>query len=199
MKTTVIAPIDGYVLSTAAIDGANTIYVVWVDCLFEKQCIPQGGEGDALLRPADQQEDLVMSTSSDGRHWSQPRFIPADPLGGNLEHIVTGLGIDPNTWGSNAHLALTFYYYPANCPGDCPFSVGFVSSEDGGQHWTPKIQIAGPMNLSWLPKGRNKVGDYISTVFSNGLAFPIFSIADQPAANGQLSEAIYTINGGLDV
>ncbi len=198
-KTTIIAPINGYVLSTAGIDGANTIYVVWVDCRFEKQCVPQGGEGDALLRPADQQADLIMSTSADGLHWTKPQFIPADPLGSGVEHLITGLAVDPNTWGNDAHLALTFYYHPVNCPADCPYSVGFISSTDGGKHWTPKIQLGDPMNLSWLPAGRNKVGDYISTVFCNGKAFPIFSIADQPLAKGQLSEAMYTITGGLDV
>jgi BNR repeat-like domain len=198
-KTTIIAPVNGYVLSTAAIDGANTIYVVWVDCRFEKQCTPQGGEGDALARPADQETDLVMSTSADGLHWSKPQLIPADAVGSGVEHLVTGLGVDPNTWGSAAHLALTFYYFPVNCPGDCPYSVGFVSSADGGKHWTPRIELGDAMNLSWLPAGRNKVGDYISTVFSNGLAYPFFSLAGQPGAPGQLSEAIYTITGGLGV
>ncbi|HEV2583039.1 MAG TPA: sialidase family protein [Ktedonobacteraceae bacterium] len=197
-KTTIIAPVNGYVLATAAIDGANTIYVVWADCRFEKQCVSQGGSSDTTP-PAGQQDDLVMSTSSDGRHWSAPRLIPADPLGSGVEHTITGLGVDPNTWGSSAHLALTFYYHSINCPSDCPYSVGFTSSEDGGKHWTPKIQIAGPMNTSWLPTGRNKVGDYISTVICNGLAFPFFSSADQPDANGPLSETIDTITGGLNV
>jgi len=54
------------------------------------------------------------------------------------------------------------------------------------------------MSLSWLSQGRNKVGDYISTSFCNGLAFPIFSIATAPE-NGYLKETIYTISGGLIV
>jgi hypothetical protein len=69
---------------------------------------------------------------------------------------------------------------------------------DGGNHWTKEIQLAGPMNLSWLPKGRNNVGDYISTSFLNGNAFPVFSIAFAPV-DGHLSEALYTITGGLEV
>lgn len=199
-KSSIIAPISGYVFSTAAIDGLNTIYVVWVDCKFEKQCTGQGSAGDAVVQPATQpQNDLVMSTSTDGTHWSAPRFIPADPPGSGINHLVTGLAVDPNTWGSAAHLALTFYYAPVNCSSDCPYSAGFVSSEDGGQHWNAKIQLGDSMNLSWLPVGRNKVGDYISTVFCNGLAYPFFSIAVQPTSNGQLSEAIYTITGGLNV
>ena len=73
-----------------------------------------------------------------------------------------------------------------------------MSSTDGGAHWTHKTTLAGPMDLSWLPIGRNKVGDYISTSFCNRLAFPVFSIAFAPA-RGQLNEAMYTINGGLSV
>ena len=198
-KTNIISPINGSVLVTAGIDGQNTIYAVWVDCRFEKQCIPQGGEGDALMRPAAQERDLVMSTSTDGRHWTSPQFIPADPLESGVAHVITGLGVDPNTWGSSAHLALSFYSVSLKCSGDCPYTLGFVSSVDGGKHWTPKIQLADPMNLSWLPAGRNKVGDYITTVFCNGHAYPFFSLAAQPSANGKLSEAMYTITGGLDV
>jgi len=198
-KTVVISHISNYVLSTAAIDGADTIYVVWVDCKFEKQCVNQGGGEDARLQPAEQQNDLVMSTSTDGIHWSAPRLIPADTLGGGTTHVITGLGVDHNTWGSTAHLALTYYSYPINCGNACEYSVGFVSSEDGGQHWTPSIQLAGPMNVSWLPTGRNKLGDYISTVFSDGLAYPFFSLANQQGNNGQIDESINTISGGLNV
>ncbi len=201
-KTVVISPVHNYVLSTAAIDGADTIYVVWVDCMFEKQCINQGGGEDARLQPAnpaDQQNDLVMSTSTDGVHWSAPRLIPADPLAGGTTHAITGLGIDHNTWGSAAHLALTYYYYPTNCGSSCSYSVGFISSEDGGRHWTTSITLAGPISVAWLPTGRNKLGDYISTVFSNGLAYPFFSIADQPDTSGKMDESIATISGGLNV
>jgi hypothetical protein len=207
-KTIEISPVSGYVLSTAAIDGADTVYVVWVDCMFEKQCVNQGGGEDARLLPAnpadpadpaDQQNDLVMSTSADGIHWSAPRLIPADPLGSGTTHAITGLGIDPNTWGGTAHLALTYYYYPANCGNSCNYSVGFVSSEDAGRHWTASISLTDPISVSWLPTGRNKLGDYISTVFSNGLAYPFFSIADQPDASGHMDESIATISGGLNV
>ena len=71
-----------------------------------------------------------------------------------------------------------------------------LTTSDGGAHWTDKVTLAGPMDLSWLPQGRNKVGDYISTVFCNGVAFPVFSIASEPDSV-HLNEAIYTVNGGL--
>ena len=198
-KSTLIANINGNVLPSAQIDGAGKVYLVWIDCQFEKNCNATGGGADAMmLGNAAQEDDLVMATSTDGIHWTRPQLIPTDPPGSGIDHLIPGIGVDRNTAGAKARLALAYYYYPANCDSACPYSVGFVSSNDGGAHWTPKITLAGPMDLSWLPVGRNKVGDYISTSFCNGLAFPVFSIAFPPN-QGNLNEAMYTISGGLSV
>lgn len=198
-KTTLIANINGNVLPSAQIDGAGKVYLVWIDCQFEKNCNATGGGEDARMLSNDAQEDdLVMSTSTDGLYWTRPQLILTDPLGSGVDHLIPGIGVDPNTSGATAHLGLTFYFHPASCDSACPYSVGFVSSTDGGAHWTEKITLAGPMDLSWLPTGRNKVGDYISTVFCNGVAFPVFSIALAPDS-GRLNEAIFTVNGGLTV
>ena len=198
-KTTLIANSNGNVLPSAQIDGAGKVYLVWIDCQFEKNCNASGGGEDARTLSNDAREDdLVMSTSLDGLHWTRPQLISVDPLGSGIDHLIPGIGVDHSTSGAKAHLALAFYSHPASCDSACPYSVGFVSSTDGGAHWSEKITLAGPMDLSWLPAGRNKVGDYISTVFCNGLAFPVFSIAQAPVSGG-LSEAIYTISGGLTV
>src|SRR6266566_1783318 len=198
-STVVVAKITGSVLPTAEIDATGKVYLVWVDCQFEKGCNAKGGGEDALQYNGNQgEDDLVMSTSIDGVNWSPVQLIPIDPLGSGIGHLVPGLGVDKHSSGNTAHLALTFYYHPTTCASNCQYSVGFVSSIDGGAHWTQKIQLAGPMSLSWLPQGRNKVGDYISTSFCDGLAFPVFSIAAAPTA-GHFNEAMYTITGGLNV
>ena len=198
-STVVAAKITGSVLPTADIDATGKVYLVWVDCQFEKSCNAKGGGEDAALYKASQgEDDLVMSTSSDGINWSPVQLIPIDPLGSGLDHVVPGLGVDKHTSCKTAHLALTYYYHATNCDSNCEYYTGFVSSADGGVHWTQKIQLAGPMPLSWLSQGRNKVGDYISTSFCNGLAFPVFSIATAPDS-GHLKEEIYTITGGLIV
>jgi hypothetical protein len=198
-KTTLIANINGNVLPSAQIDGAGKVYLVWIDCQFEKNCNATGGGEDAQMLPGDAREDdLVMSTSTDGLHWTRPQLIPTDALGSGIDHLIPGIGVDRSTSGAKAHLALAFYFHPANCDSSCPYSVGFVSSTDGGAHWTDKVTLAGPMDLSWLPTGRNKVGDYISTVFCDGVAYPFFSIALPPNQN-TLNEAIFTVDGGLTV
>ncbi len=209
--TTLVASINGNVLPTAQMDRAGKVYLVWTDCQFERNCkATSGGEDDDLhdaagsgtdaVPPAagPRENDLVMSTSTDGLHWTPPQFIPIDPLGNGITHFIPGIGVDRGTAGASAHLGLAFYYHPVNCDITCPYSVGFVSSSDGGAHWTHKMKLAGPMNVSWLPAGRNKVGDYISTSFCNGRAFPVFSIAFAPA-HGHLNEAMYTIKGGVPV
>ena len=198
-STIEVSKITGSVLPTAGMDAAGKVYLVWVDCQFEKGCSSKGGGEDSILNKASQSEDdLVMSTSEDGIHWSQAQLIPIDPLGSGIDHIVPGLGVDKHFSGKTAHLGLTYYYHATNCDSNCQYYIGFVSSTDAGIHWSQKIQLAGPMSLSWLSQGRNKVGDYISTSFCNGLAFPIFSIATAPDS-GYLKEAIYTITGGLSV
>jgi hypothetical protein len=194
-----VTKITGSVLPTAGIDAAGKVYLVWVDCQFEKGCSGKGGGEDAILNNSSQgEDDLVMSTSEDGIHWSPVQFIPIDPLGSGIDHIVPGLGVDKHTSGKTAHLALTYYYHGTNCASNCQYYTGFISSTNAGTHWDQPVQLAGPMPLSWLSQGRNKVGDYISTSFCNGLAFPFFSIATVPKG-GNLKEAMYTISGGLIV
>ena len=195
-STIQVAKITGSVLPSAGIDAAGKVYLVWVDCQFEKGCSGKGGEDLIQYNVSQGEDDLVMSTSDDGIHWSPVQLIPIDPLGSGIDHIVPGLGVDKHTSGKNTHLALTYYYHTTNCVTNCQYYTGFVSSTDAGTHWTHAIQLAGPMSLSWLSQGRNKVGDYISTSFCHGLAFPIFSIASAPEG-GYLKEAIYSISGGL--
>jgi hypothetical protein len=133
--------------------------------------------------------------------------LPLDPVGSGVDHFIPGLAVDPTTSGSSAHLLLTFYYYPnANCTADtCQLDVGYSSSADGGASWTPTTQIAGPMTLSWLPDTTEgtMVGDYISTSFSGGPAYPAFADATAPTsgrsdcatATPNSDEATFTVNG----
>src|SRR5438067_9225914 len=141
-------------LPSAEIDAAGTVYVVWADCRFRTNCTSN---------------DLVLSTSPDGVTWAKPERIPIDPITSTVDHFIPGLGVDPATSGSSAHLTLTYYYYSqTNCSfSTCALNLGFVSSQDGGSTWTAAKMIAGPMSLAWLPdnfSGR-MVADYISTSY----------------------------------
>ena len=165
-------------LPSAEIDGAGTVYVVWSDCRFRTNCTSN---------------DIVVSTSTDGRTWTKTARIPID-ASSTVDHFLPGIGIDHNTWGASAHLTLVYYYYPvSNCGNSCQLDVGFVTSQDGGLTWTAGQQIAGPMQLSWLPISDNgaMVADYISVSYTNGNPFGVFAVASAPTGS-VLNEAMFT-------
>ena len=178
---------DSIPLPSAEMDGSGKVYVVWQDCHFEAGC---------------NASDLVLSTSTDGKSWSKLTRIPLDPKGSGVDHFFPGLAVDRSTSGSSAHLVVAFYYYPvANCTAStCQLDVGFSTSADGGATWSSKAQLAGPMSLSWLPNTTQgtMVGDYISTSFSGGPAYPAFAVANAPSGS-TFDEATYTVRGGLSV
>ena len=197
-------------LASAEIDGAGRVYVVWADCGFRPNCTSTNSG-----KNTNTENDLVMSTSADGTTWSTPVRIPIDPATSTVDHFIPGLAVDKTTSGDNARLALAYYYYPnARCAPQCNLDVGYITSSDGGNHWTTAIRLAGPMKVSWLPfsglttspdlvrphalladvavPNMPMVGDYISTSFVNHRAYPVFAVA-RPPKHGLLDEAIYTI------
>jgi hypothetical protein len=172
-------------LPSAATDAAGTVYVVWQDCRFRTGCSAN---------------DVVMSTSTDGATWAAPIRIQIDSITSTVDHFIPALAVDPETSGSTGHLVLTYYFYPsANCTADtCELNVGFTSSQDGGTSWSAPNTLSGPMLLASLPDTMNglMVGDYISTVYSNGKAFSVFAVA-RLKSGSLFDEAIYTNTNGL--
>lgn len=170
----------GIPLPSAEVDASGRVYVAWPDCRFEAGCAAN---------------DIVLSTSTDGVSWSPVSRVPADEVGTGVDHFIPGLGVNPATSGASAHLGLAYYLYPdANCTAaTCQLDVGFISSADGGATWSASVQLAGPMSLSWLaPTSQGMmVGDYISTSFSGGVAYPTFAVASAPT-NGVFDEATFT-------
>ncbi len=170
-------------LPSAGVDGAGTVWVVWEDCRFRSACSTN---------------DLVYSTSADGVNWSVVTRIPIDDISSTVDHFIPGVGIDPATSGASAHVALHYYYYPqSNCTvSTCQLIVGYVSSANGGSTWNAPVALTGPMQLGWLPNSQNglMVGDYIATVFTNGIPHGVFAVA-RANSGTTFSEAIYTGQG----
>jgi hypothetical protein len=171
---------SGLPLPSTGIDGAGKVYVVWSDCSFRKNCSTN---------------DLVMSTSTNGQKWTSPVRIPIDGLSSTVDHFIPGLGVDRSTSGSSAHLTSTYYYFPkSSCNGNaCELYVGFTTSQDGGKTWTKGQQLAGPMQLTWLPNTFSgvMVADYLSTSYVQGNPFGVFMVAKAPK-NGVFNQAAYT-------
>jgi hypothetical protein len=166
-------------LPSAEIAGDGTVYVAWEDCRFRKACTAN---------------DIVFSKSTDGVTWSDPAQVPIDPVSSAADHFIPGLAVDPTTSGSATHLALTYYFYPdATCTGGCQLDVGYISSPDGGVHWSNATQLAGPMALSQiaLTSQGPMVGDYISTSFSGGQAVTVFPVGLTQPSSTTFDEAMY--------
>lgn len=168
-------------LPSAEIDKSGRVYVVWSDCRFEAACSAPIGTND-----------LLLSSSADGVHWTLAKRVPIDAVGSGVDHFTPGLSVDRSTSGSSAHLGLAYYYYSnSNCSAvattttpACKLNVGFISSTNGGASWSAAEQLAGPMNLTWLPLTTQgfMVADYISTSIVPGDddATPVFEVARPP-------------------
>lgn len=167
-------------LPSTAVDGAGRVYVAWQDCRFRPRC---GAN------------DIVLTSSTNGRAWSPVSRIPTDPIGGSADHFIPGLSADPTTGGRFARLGLTYYGYPnATCTRQtCALEARFVDSSDGGLTWSASRRLGGPMRLSWLPQttGGAFVGDYIATAFTGHRAVAIFPLARPPLVGfGRLDQAM---------
>jgi len=174
-------------LPTAEIDGAGRVYVAWEDCRFRASC---------------SSNDIVFSTSADGVNWTAASRVPIDPVTSGVDHFIPGLAVDPATSGATAHLGLTYYFYPnAGCSSACQLEVGFISSPDGGAHWGPATQLAGPMALSQIAQTSQgpMVGDYISSSFSGGKVATLFAVGLQQPSTTTFDEAMYAPSTPLTV
>ncbi len=175
-------------LPSAEIDGAGNVFVAWEDCTFEPGC------------PAN---DIVFSSSSDGANWSSIARVPIDNVGGGVDHFIPGLAVDKATSGGSAHLGLSYYFYPnANCTvSTCQLDSGFISSSNAGATWAGEQQLAGPMSLAWTAFTTQgfMVGDYISTSFIGGAAFPVIAVAGPGTPAQNLNEAMFVTSTGLAV
>lgn len=172
-------------LISSAIDGKGRVYVAWSDCRYRTNCA---------------ENDIVYSTSTNGKKWTAVQRVPIDPVSSTVDHFITGMAIDPATSGKKAHVGLAYYYYPnSNCNANCQLYAGFIQSSTSGTTWSSPVTLAGPMQLTWLPNTFSgyMVADYISVGFANGHAFPIFAVA-QANSGSELHEAIYTTTSGQE-
>jgi hypothetical protein len=163
-------------LPSVDIDSNGTIYAVWHDCRF---------------RPGCTQNDLVLSTSTDGILWTPPTRVPVAPVSSSISAFISGLAADPAQPG---RLGLVYAYYLAGtCERSCLLGIGFTTSPDGGRTWSASRKLhAQPMDLTWLSQaeGGRMVGDYFSTSYVNGRVVPVFALATSPL-KGRFREAIF--------
>jgi len=171
-----------------AVDGAGRIYLTWPDCRFRAHCASN---------------DMVLTTSTDGRHWAPVARIPIGPVTSTVDHLGGGIGVDLATSGSHARLGLFYYIYPkAKCTAaTCRIDEAFVSSTDGGAHWSAQKILAGPFKLTQLARaGGFMTGDYQgAAVVAGGNAVSAFALGATATGGKKLNEAMYEPVGGQPI
>jgi len=174
-------------LISAATDSAGTVYVVWSDCRYHSDCSAN---------------DIVITSSKDCVTWQNVKKVPTQGDKISVDHFLPGIGADKSSGAAAGRLGLVYYYYnDSSCESNCELNIAFVSSKNGGQTWSHPMEIAGPFSLNWIADSNlgPMVGDYFSTTFANGKAFPIFSVGNQPTSNSTLNQYMYTVLGGIPV
>jgi hypothetical protein len=174
-----------FALPSAEIDAAGTIYVAWHDCRFRPGC-PTG---------AGARNDLVFTSSPDGRSWARTRRVPTGPALEGLTHFLPGLAVDASTTGPATRLALAFSVLtPRGCTEqNCLLQSYFVSSSTGGATWSAPEALASAQPVTAYPptSGGRFLGDYISTSFvAGGIAVPVFGAATAPF-DGRFHQGVF--------
>lgn len=169
-------------------DASGRIYLAWPDCRFRPHCASN---------------DMVMSTSVNGRRWTPVVRIPIDPVTSTVDHLGGGLGVDLASSGPHARLGLFYYFYPnTQCTtATCQVYEGFVSSTDGGLRWSARKVLAGPFKLRQLAFADGfMTGDYQgAAVVAGGNAVSAFAVGRTPVGAQKLNEAMFEPAGGQPI
>jgi hypothetical protein len=139
---------------TEGINRAGRIYLAFPSCRFRAKCAS---------------DDMVMTTSADGAHWTNVSRVPVAPATSNVDVLGGGLAVDGSTGGKSTRLGVYYYYLPrVSCSvSTCRVFLGYTSSTNGGATWTKPKVIAGPMKLTSFGDGSpgghigGFVGDYL--------------------------------------
>ncbi len=167
------SPMRAISLPSVEADSNGTIYATWSDCRFRAGC---------------PQNDLVLSTSTDGGlTWTAPTRVTS-----GTDAFIPGLAADPAHPG---HLAVVYAHYYGGCPqnGPCLLGMSVVQSRDGGKTWSaPQRLDAQPLLTNWIPRseGGRMVGDYFSTSFAGSRVVPVFTLATS-MLKGRFRQAIF--------
>ena len=164
------APMRAISLPSVEADSNGTIYATWADCRFRANC---------------SQNDLVLSTSTDGITWSAPTRVTSA-----VDAFIPGLAADPFRPGK---LAVVYAHYYGVCShSPCQLGVSLTQSRDGGKTWSsPQRLDAQPFPTNWVPRAEGRmVGDYFSTSYAGSHLVPVFALATSPL-NGRFRQAIF--------
>jgi hypothetical protein len=173
---------------TEGMDNSGRIYLAFPSCRFRAKCAS---------------DDMVMTTSTDGTHWTAVKRIPVTPATSNVDVLGGGLAVDGSTAGNSTRLGLYYYYLPqVSCTvSTCQVFLGYTSSTNGGATWTKPKVIAGPMKLTSFGDGSGShiggfFGDYLgASAIPGGNAVAVLPLG-LPRTAQKFNEPMVAVRGG---
>jgi len=153
----------------SAAETATGVVVVWPDC---------------SAHPACSANDILISSSSDGRTWTPPATVA------NRGDYVT-----PSVGASGSSVAVVAYVRPD--VSESTLGVRLFRSTDGGMTWAAPVRLdAQPMQISSLAESQSEgtggfLGDYDAVAFVGNRPVPVFAAAEPRAANGSFRQDLY--------
>jgi hypothetical protein len=154
---------------SVGVGGDGRVYAVWQDCQFEPGCAT---------------DDVVMSSTKNGRSWSSPTRVPTGPRGSGQDLLTPAIAVDESTRGPQTHIAITVYMdNHTGCGIPCTLSVLTITSHDRGKHWSRPRLLASGIDTRWLATTDlgPMTGDYIGETFTSaGDAVGLFAVAKPP-------------------
>jgi hypothetical protein len=163
LETRSVRPFRAPPLIAADVDRAGRVLVTWQDCRFQPGCAAN---------------DVVVSSSADGRTWTEPRRVTS---GRNA--VMPTIGVEPGT----GRLAIAYYAIHRN-----GVDAEVVTSTDGSRWSAPQRLNPRRMSVQWMPTtalGR-MLADYIGVSWVRGRPLVVYVLASPPR-NGELRQAVY--------
>ncbi len=128
---------------SVAVDSTGTVYAAWSDCRFRAACTAN---------------DIVLARSPAPGVLTEPERTPLEPLSGTRDFLLPAITVQPETRGTQAHLALAHHSLTTpDCTGaGCKLTAGFTTSLDAGRSWRPEA-VSDLMQLDWLARVRSEL------------------------------------------
>jgi hypothetical protein len=165
---------DGGCIPSATVDPVTgTLYMAWTDARFR---------GDGL-------DDVVVTRSTDGVHWSPLVKVNPDTTGSGLEHMTAAVG-------ANDHVVTVTYYVRHATDSGFGLIVRLRSSRstDDGQTFGDELTIGPKINLTWAARasGLYFLGDYMGVAAASGSAHPVWDRSSRPPDDRTYHQATWT-------
>ena len=151
----------GFGLGQAAVDPVTgKMYVVWQDARFR----------------TDGQNDIVMSSSSNGTTWTAPKRVNQDAPNSNIDHFDESVA----AYNGVVHVA----YLIRQGSSSQLLREQYTVSMDGGSTFSGEKTLGPTLNTQWAAQvfgGTKFLGDYFSMTAGPGVAHPVWVRPSRPS------------------